>query len=103
MSAPFLQHDDAHPEFAKLNMDAVDRAKAATARAPTGPHPLDSIEHRFVGEVDLPEKEEPLLKENLRRFVLFPIKFNEVRMSALARPGTPLADFVKDLAVLQEG
>ena len=33
----------------------------------------------FVGEVDLDEKDEPLLKESSRRFVLFPIQYHEVR------------------------
>ncbi|KAI0832534.1 ribonucleotide reductase [Trametes gibbosa] len=33
---------------------------------------------RFVGEVDLPEQEEPLLTETTRRFVLFPIQYNEI-------------------------
>ena len=32
----------------------------------------------FVGQVDLPECEEPLLKKSDRRFVLFPIQFPEV-------------------------
>lgn len=32
----------------------------------------------FVGDVDLDEKDEPLLKESKRRFVLFPIQYNEV-------------------------
>ncbi|KAH9846516.1 ribonucleotide reductase [Lenzites betulinus] len=41
------------------------------------------IEHedpheRFVGDVDLPECEEPLLTETTRRFVLFPIQYNEI-------------------------
>jgi len=31
-----------------------------------------------VGEVELPESEEPLLKESKRRFVLFPIQYNEI-------------------------
>ncbi|KZS97920.1 ribonucleotide reductase small subunit [Sistotremastrum niveocremeum HHB9708] len=35
---------------------------------------------RFVGDVDLPESEEPLLKESRRRFVLFPIQYNEIWM-----------------------
>jgi len=35
-------------------------------------------EQRFVGEVDLPEEKEPLLKESQRRFVLFPIQYNEI-------------------------
>jgi ribonucleoside-diphosphate reductase subunit M2 len=38
----------------------------------------DSSRHRFVGDVDLPECEEPLLKESKRRFVLFPIKYSEI-------------------------
>jgi len=33
---------------------------------------------RYVGDVDLPEREEPLLKESKRRFVLFPIQYNEI-------------------------
>ncbi|PPQ67823.1 hypothetical protein CVT26_007070 [Gymnopilus dilepis] len=43
---------------------------------------LDSIhnefERKYVGEVDLPESEEPLLKESRRRFVLFPIQYHEI-------------------------
>ncbi|KAF8192482.1 ribonucleotide reductase small subunit [Pholiota molesta] len=38
---------------------------------------LPAIRRQFVGEVDLPESEEPLLKESRRRFVLFP--FNIMR------------------------
>ncbi|KAJ3504993.1 hypothetical protein NLJ89_g7650 [Agrocybe chaxingu] len=37
-----------------------------------------SIPRKYVGEVDLPESEEPLLKESRRRFVLFPIQYNEI-------------------------
>ncbi|KAJ7179890.1 putative small subunit of ribonucleotide reductase [Mycena crocata] len=33
---------------------------------------------RFVGAVDLPESEEPLLKESPRRFVLFPIQYTDI-------------------------
>ncbi|KAF9058047.1 ribonucleotide reductase [Panaeolus papilionaceus] len=33
---------------------------------------------RFVGEVDLPEHEEPLLKPSIRRFVLYPIQYHEI-------------------------
>ena len=40
---------------------------------------VDLSRLRFVGDVDLDEKEEPLLKESQRRFVLFPIQYNEVR------------------------
>ncbi|KAL6309708.1 ribonucleotide reductase small subunit [Sparassis latifolia] len=33
---------------------------------------------QWVGEVDLPEKMEPLLMETKRRFVLFPIQYHEI-------------------------
>ncbi|KAH8825075.1 ribonucleotide reductase small subunit [Flagelloscypha sp. PMI_526] len=39
---------------------------------------LDDLRTRFVGEVDLLEAEEPLLKESKRRFVLFPIQYHEI-------------------------
>ncbi|KAF9075959.1 ribonucleotide reductase [Rhodocollybia butyracea] len=35
-------------------------------------------EERFTGEINIPEEDEPLLKESKRRFVLFPIQFNEI-------------------------
>jgi len=33
---------------------------------------------RFVGDIQLPESEEPLLKKSNRRFVLFPIQYKDV-------------------------
>lgn len=33
---------------------------------------------RFVGQIELPEEEEPLLKESKRRFVLFPIQYPDI-------------------------
>ncbi|KAJ3567786.1 hypothetical protein NP233_g6136 [Leucocoprinus birnbaumii] len=39
---------------------------------------LAQLRKKFVGEVDLPESEEPLLKESRRRFVLFPIQYPEI-------------------------
>lgn len=36
------------------------------------------IRKRFVGDVDLPESQEPLLMESKRRFVLFPIQYHEI-------------------------
>ncbi|KAH9482806.1 Ribonucleotide-diphosphate reductase (RNR), small subunit [Psilocybe cubensis] len=36
------------------------------------------VARKYVGEVDLPESEEPLLKESRRRFVLFPIQYHEI-------------------------
>jgi len=39
---------------------------------------MDELRKRFVGDVTLDEKDEPLLKESRRRFVLFPIQYKEV-------------------------
>ncbi|KAE9394573.1 ribonucleotide reductase small subunit [Gymnopus androsaceus JB14] len=39
---------------------------------------LDALRKRFVGEIELPESEEPLLQESRRRFVLFPIQYHEI-------------------------
>ncbi|THU78652.1 ribonucleotide reductase small subunit [Dendrothele bispora CBS 962.96] len=39
---------------------------------------LDDLRTRYIGEVDLPENEEPLLQESRRRFVLFPIQYPEI-------------------------
>ncbi|KAL1718212.1 ribonucleotide reductase small subunit [Schizophyllum commune] len=38
----------------------------------------DDWRFQYVGEVELPESEEPLLKESIRRFVLFPIQYPEI-------------------------
>ena len=39
---------------------------------------LEALRMKFVGDVNLPESEEPLLKESKRRFVLFPIQYHEI-------------------------
>ncbi|KAK0457813.1 ribonucleotide reductase small subunit [Desarmillaria tabescens] len=39
---------------------------------------LEALRKQYVGEVDLPESEEPLLKETKSRFVLFPIQYHEI-------------------------
>ncbi|KAF8351563.1 ribonucleotide reductase small subunit [Amanita rubescens] len=39
---------------------------------------LSELRKKFVGDVDLPESAEPLLKESKRRFVLFPIQYHEI-------------------------
>ncbi|KIK99262.1 hypothetical protein PAXRUDRAFT_822955 [Paxillus rubicundulus Ve08.2h10] len=39
---------------------------------------IQILRKKFVGEVDMPESEEPLLKESKRRFVLFPIQYHEI-------------------------
>ncbi|KAI9466822.1 ribonucleotide reductase small subunit [Lactarius psammicola] len=36
------------------------------------------LRKRFVGDIDLPESQEPLLMESKRRFVLFPIQYHEI-------------------------
>ncbi|KAF5391179.1 hypothetical protein D9757_003128 [Collybiopsis confluens] len=39
---------------------------------------LEDLKQRFVGDIELPESEEPLLQESRRRFVLFPIQYHEI-------------------------
>ncbi|KAG9089070.1 Ribonucleotide-diphosphate reductase (RNR), small subunit [Ceratobasidium sp. UAMH 11750] len=39
---------------------------------------LEDFRLRFVGDAELDEKDEPLLKESRRRFVLFPIQYPEI-------------------------
>ncbi|KAF7983881.1 hypothetical protein HWV62_18228 [Athelia sp. TMB] len=39
---------------------------------------LEELRKKFVGDVNLPESEEPLLRESKRRFVLFPIQYHEI-------------------------
>lgn len=45
--------------------------------------PVEEYRTRFVGDVDLDEKDEPLLKPSPRRFVLFPIQYHEVCRTVL--------------------
>lgn len=70
---------------AKEDLRAIDtKASAAPVNdeesklAEIQAQPLEEYRTKFVGEVDLPESEEPLLKETKSRFVLFPIKYREV-------------------------
>lgn len=53
---------------------------------------LEEYRTKFVGEVDLPESEEPLLKESKSRFVLFPIKYREVSLFDDFRRESTVAD-----------
>ncbi|KAA1466218.1 ribonucleotide reductase small subunit [Dentipellis sp. KUC8613] len=39
---------------------------------------VEDFRKRFVGDVNLPEDQEPLLLESKRRFVLFPIQYHEI-------------------------
>lgn len=57
---------------------AAEKAAAADEEPATKSDVPDYVYGRFVGEVDLPESEEPLLKETKNRFVLFPIRFHEI-------------------------
>ncbi|TFK76026.1 hypothetical protein BDN72DRAFT_809932 [Pluteus cervinus] len=53
----------------------ISRDNQATTKGDSQtPHPRQS----FVGEVDLPEDQEPLLRETTRRFVLYPIRYPEL-------------------------
>ncbi|KAJ1018599.1 hypothetical protein NDA16_004881 [Ustilago loliicola] len=77
---------------AKLNLAEVDddfsepafltKGKKVDASKPPATSDVsakeDDVHGKFVGEVDLPEEEEPLLVESKRRFVLFPIRFHEI-------------------------
>ncbi|EMD40627.1 hypothetical protein CERSUDRAFT_111206 [Gelatoporia subvermispora B] len=50
-------------------------------RRSTSPESEDGVEawrQRWIGDVDLPENQEPLLTESKRRFVLFPIQYHEI-------------------------
>lgn len=59
-----------------LAPDVLFMAKKPTEELP----PVEAYRTRFVGDIDLDEKDEPLLKETNRRFVLFPIQYHEVRV-----------------------
>ncbi|KAJ7894733.1 ribonucleotide reductase small subunit [Mycena olivaceomarginata] len=39
---------------------------------------MEELRKKFVGDITLPESEEPLLKESRRCFVLFPIQYHEI-------------------------
>ena len=60
-------------------LDKLIAARAEEDKEVVGEGPLEEYRSRFVGDVDLDEKDEPLLKESQRRFVLFPIQYREVR------------------------
>ncbi|KAH0833907.1 ribonucleotide reductase small subunit [Lanmaoa asiatica] len=57
------------------NMDSPPPESLDDSGTDPGDH---NVPNRFVGEVDLPECEEPLLKPSKRRFVLFPIQYHEI-------------------------
>ncbi|KAJ9118384.1 Ribonucleotide-diphosphate reductase (RNR), small subunit [Naganishia onofrii] len=66
------------PANKKQSSEADEAAVVAADLAKIEAEPLEEYRTKFVGEVDLPESEEPLLKESKSRFVLFPIKYREI-------------------------
>jgi ribonucleoside-diphosphate reductase subunit M2 len=83
------------PSFApkdKHNPDADEQDANDTSSEQVDPSRL-----RFVGDVDLDEKDEPLLKESQRRFVLFPIQYHEVRR-VLSLPDATFTHFSSSFA-----
>ena len=62
---------------------------------------FDALRLRFVGDINLPESEEPLLKESKRRFVLFPIQYHEVQLQG--QLFVSILSMHVDLADVQEG
>lgn len=55
-----------------------DRKRSVSPDSQNAEDELEELRKKFVGEIDLPECEEPLLKESKRRFVLFPIQYHEI-------------------------
>lgn len=72
--------------FSKIDMSASptkkEQAKAAGVKEEEETEVVsanpDEVYGKFVGEVDMDEEDEPLLVENKRRFVLFPIRYHEI-------------------------
>lgn len=100
--------------FPKLDMLPEASKLAATVETVTTAaveeEPIEEWRTRFVGDVDLDEKDEPLLKESQRRFVLFPIQYHEVSgkpvrdLFSWPAAVTPLSlTLYPDLANVQEG
>lgn len=82
--------DFAEPPFLSKGKPVVVEKKADEPQ-----HAADALHGKFVGEVDLPEEEEPLLVESSRRFVLFPIRYHEVSHGYKAWHLTNSTDIVR--------
>ncbi|KAJ7179889.1 ribonucleotide reductase small subunit [Mycena crocata] len=65
------------PKKSKPMSKLVDDARRSTSPASDDDN-IDELRKKFVGDITLPESEEPLLKESRRRFVLFPIQYHEI-------------------------
>lgn len=90
---------------AAVEAGVVDKVDVVVAK----PEKLSEAElrQRFVGDIHCEEKDEPILKESADRFVLFPIRYNEVsrvecRVSRVTRPRR-VSLTGSDLANVQEG
>ncbi|KAF8592685.1 putative small subunit of ribonucleotide reductase [Ramaria rubella] len=68
------------PVFAPKHKHDTQDEPQNTNDASSDEEPIDPSRLRFVGDVDLDEKDEPLLKSSQRRFVLFPIQYHEIWM-----------------------
>ncbi|CAE6431051.1 unnamed protein product [Rhizoctonia solani] len=66
------------PVKQQLVFDSLDDLDLSPNADNGAEEPLEDYRLRFVGDVDLDEKDEPLLKESRRRFVLFPIQYHEI-------------------------
>lgn len=64
--------------FSSLQIDDIAAIKANLQRTKTeAPKPVEKLVN-LPSTIKAMEQEEPLLKENKHRFVLFPIKYHEV-------------------------
>ncbi|KAL5488052.1 RNR2 [Sanghuangporus weigelae] len=68
------KHAKKHEEIVLLD----DKERSLSPKSVTDAENVEDFPRRFVGDVDLPEEEEPLLKEAKSRFVLFPIQYHEI-------------------------
>ncbi|KAG8953632.1 Ribonucleotide-diphosphate reductase (RNR), small subunit [Tulasnella sp. 424] len=72
VEAMSLQSPIKKPNFDAMASDEVETVTGVSKSAEY------ASRRKYVGDVDLDEKDEPLLKESKRRFVLFPIQYKEI-------------------------
>ncbi|KAI0776006.1 ribonucleotide reductase small subunit [Trametes elegans] len=79
-AATFKEMSLTTPTKSAKKLDIIDDARRSHSPEFDDEAPVasSSRQHRWVGEVDLPESQEPLLIESKRRFVLFPIQYHEI-------------------------
>ncbi|WFD45238.1 ribonucleoside-diphosphate reductase [Malassezia psittaci] len=87
MSIPATPSKKVAEGFSKIDMSASPSKKMQEVKKPvehkeesaTEKSAMpDEVYGKFVGEVDMAEEDEPLLVENNKRFVLFPIRYHEI-------------------------